>query len=184
MAIIEDRKKRDVPVLYRHDKGQVTPRQQSLFIPTPTKEKAQCHSLTFLKKCSISMRPFHRLTRTRIAKPCAIISAKYCRDHDRDRVHINDIKKCIKWYNFMYSSGILLEAKKEAAAQKAANCLVEILYKWRRRKQTLKRKLKPRKLLQSRKLPKQQKKLLTNNSVASDVQRKKSRCGVAGVQRS
>jgi len=40
--------------------------------------------------------------------------------HDRDRVHINDIKKCIKWYNFMYESGILAEAKREAAAKKAA----------------------------------------------------------------
>ena len=41
-------------------------------------------------------------------------------EHDRDRVHINDIKKCLKWYNFMYASGILQEAKLEAAAQKAA----------------------------------------------------------------
>ena len=41
-------------------------------------------------------------------------------DHDRDRVHISDIKKCIKWYNFMYECGILQEAKREAEAQKAA----------------------------------------------------------------
>jgi hypothetical protein len=41
-------------------------------------------------------------------------------DHDRDRVHINDIKKCIKWYNFMYENGILQEAKAEAEAQKVA----------------------------------------------------------------
>ncbi|MBL7828051.1 MAG: hypothetical protein JNJ57_15580 [Saprospiraceae bacterium] len=41
-------------------------------------------------------------------------------DHDRDRVHINDIKKCIKWYNFMYEKGILATAKQEAAAEKAA----------------------------------------------------------------
>ncbi len=41
-------------------------------------------------------------------------------DHDQDRVHINDIKKCIKWYNFMYQNGILEEAKREAAEQKAA----------------------------------------------------------------
>lgn len=40
-------------------------------------------------------------------------------DHDRDRVHLSDIKKCIKWYNFMYEKGILAAAKKEAAEQKA-----------------------------------------------------------------
>jgi hypothetical protein len=40
--------------------------------------------------------------------------------HDRDRVHINDIKKCIKWYNFMHENGILQEAKLEAAALKAS----------------------------------------------------------------
>ena len=37
-------------------------------------------------------------------------------DHDRDRVHINDIRKCIKWYSFMYEKGILAAAKVEAAA--------------------------------------------------------------------
>ncbi len=41
-------------------------------------------------------------------------------DHDRDRVHINDIKKCIKWYSFMYEKGILAAAKAEAAAEAAA----------------------------------------------------------------
>lgn len=46
-------------------------------------------------------------------------------DHDRDRVHINDIKKCIKWYMFMYNNGILQEAKQEADAQKAAEKPVE-----------------------------------------------------------
>jgi hypothetical protein len=40
--------------------------------------------------------------------------------HDRDRVHINDIKKCIKWYNFMHENGILQEAKLDAAALKAS----------------------------------------------------------------
>ncbi len=40
-------------------------------------------------------------------------------DHDQDRVHINDIKKCIKWFNFMLQNGILEEAKREAEAQKA-----------------------------------------------------------------
>lgn len=46
-------------------------------------------------------------------------------EHDRERVHINDIKKCIKWYVFMYNNGILQEAKKEADAQKAAETPVE-----------------------------------------------------------
>lgn len=41
-------------------------------------------------------------------------------DHDRDRVHINDIRKCIKWYSFMYEKGILAAAKAEAAAATAA----------------------------------------------------------------
>lgn len=37
-------------------------------------------------------------------------------EHDRDRVHINDIKKCIKWFNFMRENGIFEEAKREAEA--------------------------------------------------------------------
>ncbi|MCY7329004.1 MAG: hypothetical protein LH618_10675, partial [Saprospiraceae bacterium] len=37
-------------------------------------------------------------------------------EHDRDRVHINDIKKCIKWFNFMQEKGIFAEAQREAAA--------------------------------------------------------------------
>jgi len=43
-------------------------------------------------------------------------------DHDRDRVHIGDIQKCIKWYNFMRQHGIFEEARLEAekiAAEKA-----------------------------------------------------------------
>lgn len=35
-------------------------------------------------------------------------------DHDRDRVHIGDIQKCIKWYNFMREHGIFEEARREA----------------------------------------------------------------------
>lgn len=42
-------------------------------------------------------------------------------EHDRDRVHINDIKKCIKWFNFMQEKGIFAEAQREAAAQEAEN---------------------------------------------------------------
>lgn len=39
-------------------------------------------------------------------------------EHDRDRVHINDIKKCIKWFNFMYENGIFEEARREAETAK------------------------------------------------------------------
>jgi hypothetical protein len=42
--------------------------------------------------------------------------SKILPEHDRDRVHINDIKKCIKWFNFMYENGIFEEAKREAEA--------------------------------------------------------------------
>jgi hypothetical protein len=35
-------------------------------------------------------------------------------EHDQDQVHINDIKKCIKWFNFMQEKGIFEEAKQEA----------------------------------------------------------------------
>lgn len=41
-------------------------------------------------------------------------------EHDQDRVHINDIKKCIKWFNFMVEKGIFEEAKREEAAALAA----------------------------------------------------------------
>jgi len=42
-------------------------------------------------------------------------------EHDHDQVHINDIKKCIKWFNFMQEKGIFEEAKREEedAAKKA-----------------------------------------------------------------
>ncbi|MCB0527233.1 MAG: DUF5606 domain-containing protein [Saprospiraceae bacterium] len=40
-------------------------------------------------------------------------------EHDRDRVHINDIKKCIKWFNFMREKGIFEEAKREAEKEAA-----------------------------------------------------------------
>ena len=41
-------------------------------------------------------------------------------EHDRDRVHINDIKKCIKWFNFMREKGIFEEIQKAEAAQAEA----------------------------------------------------------------
>jgi len=37
-------------------------------------------------------------------------------EHDQDRVHINDIKKCVKWFLFMREKGIFADAQKEAAA--------------------------------------------------------------------
>ncbi len=39
--------------------------------------------------------------------------SKILPEYDRDRVHINDIKKCIKWFNFMREKGIFEEARKE-----------------------------------------------------------------------
>ncbi len=33
-------------------------------------------------------------------------------NHDHDRVHINDIKKCVKWFGFMHQNGMLEEARK------------------------------------------------------------------------
>ena len=37
-------------------------------------------------------------------------------EHDHDRVHINDIKKCIKWFGFMHAKGMLEEARMAAVA--------------------------------------------------------------------
>ena len=42
--------------------------------------------------------------------------SKILPEHDRDRVHINDIKKCIKWFNFMREKGIFEEAEREEAS--------------------------------------------------------------------
>ncbi|TNE51867.1 MAG: hypothetical protein EP344_16305 [Bacteroidetes bacterium] len=41
-------------------------------------------------------------------------------EHDSDQVHINDIKKCIKWFSFMQENGIFEEAKREEVEAKAA----------------------------------------------------------------
>jgi len=46
-------------------------------------------------------------------------------EHDKDRVHINDIKKCIKWFNYMREKGIFDEIKKADAAAKAAEPTAE-----------------------------------------------------------
>lgn len=37
-------------------------------------------------------------------------------EHDQDRVHINDIKKCIKWFKYMVEKGIFEDLKREEAA--------------------------------------------------------------------
>lgn len=34
-------------------------------------------------------------------------------EHDRDRVHISDIKKIIKWFNFLQARNLLVEAEEE-----------------------------------------------------------------------
>ncbi len=40
-------------------------------------------------------------------------------EHDHDRVHITDIKKCLKWFLFMQEKGIFDEVKDEEAAEQA-----------------------------------------------------------------
>jgi hypothetical protein len=42
-------------------------------------------------------------------------------EHDQDRVHANDIKKCIKWFSFMHSHNMIEEAKK--ATEMLANAV-------------------------------------------------------------
>ncbi len=46
-------------------------------------------------------------------------------DHDRDRVHINDIKKCIKWFNFMREKGIFEEVRDESENKPAEAEVIE-----------------------------------------------------------
>ena len=41
-------------------------------------------------------------------------------EHDRDRVHISDIKKMIKWFNFLNSRDLLKEAVVEEKAESEA----------------------------------------------------------------
>ena len=45
-------------------------------------------------------------------------------EHDQDRVHINDIKKCIKWFKYMQEKGIFAEVKREEDAAKAETTAV------------------------------------------------------------
>jgi hypothetical protein len=40
-------------------------------------------------------------------------------NHDQDRVHNNDIKKCVKWFTYMLEKGIFEEARREAEAAAA-----------------------------------------------------------------
>lgn len=41
-------------------------------------------------------------------------------EHDQERVHINDIKKCIKWFKYMHEKGIFEDVKREEEKSKAA----------------------------------------------------------------
>lgn len=38
-------------------------------------------------------------------------------EHDKDKVHITDIKKCIKWFNFMKEKGIFEEVLRAEATE-------------------------------------------------------------------
>ncbi len=38
-------------------------------------------------------------------------------EHDRDRVHIADIKKCIRWFSFMVEHGIFEQLQRAAAGE-------------------------------------------------------------------
>jgi hypothetical protein len=40
-------------------------------------------------------------------------------NHDQDRVHINDIKKCVKWFSYMLEKGIFEDIKKADAEAEA-----------------------------------------------------------------
>lgn len=46
-------------------------------------------------------------------------------DHDRDRVHINDIKKCLKWFKFMLDKGIFEEIKKDEVSEEVESAAPE-----------------------------------------------------------
>jgi hypothetical protein len=46
-------------------------------------------------------------------------------EHDRDRVHISDIKKMIKWFNFLNSRDLLQEAVVEEKTEGEAETAVE-----------------------------------------------------------
>ena len=46
-------------------------------------------------------------------------------EHDRDRVHISDIKKMIKWFNFLNSRDLLQEAVAAEATEAATDAVTE-----------------------------------------------------------
>ena len=46
-------------------------------------------------------------------------------DHDRDRVHISDIKKIIKWYNFLNSRDLLQDKVEEEKTEEVVENAVE-----------------------------------------------------------
>ncbi len=46
--------------------------------------------------------------------------SKVMPEHDHDRVHINDIKKCLKWFAFAFEKGLLKTDKVEEKTDEAA----------------------------------------------------------------
>lgn len=42
-------------------------------------------------------------------------------EHDQDRVHINDIKKCVKWFGYMQQTGLLAEAQQAVSEEPASD---------------------------------------------------------------
>ena len=46
-------------------------------------------------------------------------------EHDRDRVHISDIKKIIKWYNFLNSRDLLQDKVEEEKTEEVAENVAE-----------------------------------------------------------
>ncbi|MCC7244362.1 MAG: DUF5606 domain-containing protein [Saprospiraceae bacterium] len=46
-------------------------------------------------------------------------------EHDRDRVHINDIKKCVKWFNYMLNKGMFEEIKAADAKESEGDITAE-----------------------------------------------------------
>ncbi|MFN0035138.1 MAG: hypothetical protein ACKVUS_08730 [Saprospiraceae bacterium] len=124
-VIIEDRKEgrtRFVPVRQQ----QITP-LATVAVYTFTAEGEDTVPLTEVFQ---KMLDLHDTTPPADPKATSLVLREYFNtvlpDHDRDRVHIGDIQKCIKWYNFMREHGIFEEAKREAEKAEAENAAAEI----------------------------------------------------------
>lgn len=115
--IIEDRQEgrtRFVPVRQQ----QVTP-LGTISIYTDTDEGTVLLSEVFQKMLD----QVESLPPASIQAPSAELRAYFTQilpEHDQDRVHINDIKKCIKWFNFMHQKGIFEEIRQADAAKEDA----------------------------------------------------------------